>query len=81
MGRNWNQGRNNYCRNQLAPGRNFNRNNSYEKADHQVNFCKEKGEQGPDQGVHSVYHAKMHDPITNYRENIHKECKGTCYFF
>ena len=31
--------------------------------------------------MHSVYHAKMHDPITNYRENIHKECKGTCYFF
>ena len=31
--------------------------------------------------MHSVYHAKMHDPITNYRENIHKECTGTCYFF
>ena len=30
--------------------------------------------------MHSVYHAKMHDPITNYRGNPHKDSKGTCYF-
>ena len=39
-----------------------------------------KGEQRPDKGVHSVYHAKMHDPIDNYRENPHKHSKGTCHF-
>ena len=39
-----------------------------------------KGEQRPNKGVHSVYHAKMHDPIDNYRENLHKNSKGTCYF-
>ena len=27
-----------------------------------------------------MYHAKMHDPIDNYRENPHKDSKGTCYF-
>ena len=39
-----------------------------------------KGEQRANNGVHSVYHAKMHDPIDNYRENPHKDSKGTCYF-
>ena len=39
-----------------------------------------KGEQRPNNGVHSVYHVKMHDPIDNYRENPHKDSKGTCYF-
>ena len=39
-----------------------------------------KGEQGPDKGVHSVYHAKVHDPISNYRVNPYKDSKGTCYF-
>ena len=53
-GCNWNRGRNNYRRNQSAPGRNSNRNYNNEKVDHQVNFCKVKGEQGPDKGVHSV---------------------------
>ena len=80
-GRNWNRGRNNYRRNQSAPGRNSNRNYNNDKVDHQVNFCKVKGEQSTDKGVHSVYHAKMHDPIDNYRENPHKDSKGTCYFF
>ena len=27
-----------------------------------------------------MYHAKMHDPIDNYKENPHKDSKGTCYF-
>ena len=27
-----------------------------------------------------MYHAKMHDPIENYKENPHKDSKGTCYF-
>ena len=27
-----------------------------------------------------MYHAKMHDPIDNYRENPHNDSKGTCYF-
>ena len=27
-----------------------------------------------------MYHAKMHDPIDNYRENPHKNSKGTWYF-
>ena len=62
-----NRGRNNYRRNQSAPGRNSNRNYNNDKVDHQVNFCKVKREQRPDKGVHSVYHAKMHDPIYNYR--------------
>ena len=31
--------------------------------------------------MHSVYIAKMHDPITNYREIPHKDSKGTCYFW
>ena len=79
-GRNWNRGRNNYRRNQSAPGRNSNRNYNNDKVDHQVNFCKVKGEQSTDKGVHSVYHAKMHDPIENYKENPHKDSKGTCYF-
>ena len=79
-GRNWNRGRNNYRPNQSAPGRNSNRNYNNYKVDHQVNFCKVKGEQSTDKGVHSVYHAKMHDPIDNYRENPHKDSKGTCYF-
>ena len=79
-GRNWNRGRNNYRRNQSAPGRNSNRNYNNDKVDHQVNFCKVKGEQSTDKGVHSVYHAKMHDPIDNYKENPHKDSKGTCYF-
>ena len=39
-----------------------------------------KGEQRPDKGVRSVYHAKMHKPIDNYKENPHKDSKGTCYF-
>ena len=39
-----------------------------------------KGEQRPDKGWHSVYHVKMHGPIDNYRENPHKDSKGTCYF-
>ena len=43
-GRNWNRGRNNYRRNQSAPGRNSNRNYNNDKVDHQVNFCKIKGE-------------------------------------
>ena len=30
--------------------------------------------------MNSVYHAKMHDPIKNYRENPHKDSKSTCYF-
>ena len=51
-----------------------------DKVDHQVYFCKVNGEQSPDKGVHSVYHAKLHDPIDNYRENPHKDSKGTCYF-
>ena len=79
-GRNWNRGRNNYRRNQSAPGRNSNRNYNNDKVDYQVNFCKVKGEQSIDKGVHSVYHAKMHDPIDNYRENPYKDSKGTCYF-
>ena len=79
-GHNWNRGRNNYRRNQSAPGRNSNRNYNNDKVDHQVNFCKVKGEQSTDKGVHSVYHAKMHDPIDNYKENPHKDSKGTCYF-
>ena len=79
-GRNWNRGRNNYRRNQTAPGRNSNRNYNNDKVDHQVNFCKVKGEQSTDKGMHSVYHAKMHDPIENYKENPHKDSKGTCYF-
>ena len=79
-GSNWNRGRNNYRRNQSAPGRNSNRNYNNDKVDHQVNFCKVKGEQSREKGVHSVYHAKMHDPIDNYRENPHKDSKGTCYF-
>ena len=79
-GRNWNRGHKNYPRNQSAPGRNSNRNYNNEKVDHQVNFCKVKGEQRPDRGVHSVYHAKVHDPISNHRENPHKDSKGTCYF-
>ena len=79
-GRNWNRGRNNYRRNQSAPGRNSNRNYNNDKVDHQANFCKVKGEQSTDKGVHSVYHAKMHDPIDNYKENPHKDSKGTCYF-
>ena len=78
-GRNLNRGCNNYGRNQSAPGRNSNRNYNSDKVDHQVNFCKVKGEQSPDKGMHSVYHAKMHDPIDNYRENPHKDSKGTCY--
>ena len=72
-GRNLNRGCNNYRRNQSAPSRNSNRNYNNIKVDHQVNFCKVKGEQRPDKGVHSVYHAKMHDPIDNYRENPHKD--------
>ena len=66
MGCNLNRGRNNYHRNQSAPGRNSNRNynNDNDKVDHQVNFCKVKGEQSPDKGMHSVYHAKMHDQLT-----------------
>ena len=79
-GRNLNQGRNNYRRNQSAPGRNSNRNYNNDKVDHWANFCKVKGEQSPDKGVHSVYHAKMHNPINNYRENPHKDSKGTCHF-
>ena len=79
-GCNWNRGRNNYLRNQSAPGRNSNRNYNNDKVDHQVNFCKVKGEQSPHKGVHSVYHAKMHDPIDNYRENPNKDSKVTCYF-
>ena len=79
-GRNLNRGRNNYHRNQSAPGRNSNRNYNNDKVDHQVNFYKVQGEQSPDKGMHSVYHAKMHDPIDNYRENPHKDSKGTCYF-
>ena len=75
-----NRGRNNYRWNQSAPGRNSNRNYDNNKVNHQVNFFKVKGEQSPDKGVHSVYHAKMHDPIDNYRENFHKDSKGTCYF-
>ena len=27
-----------------------------------------------------MYHAKMHDPSSNYREIPHKDSKGTCYF-
>ena len=27
-----------------------------------------------------MYHARMHDQIDNYRENPHKDSKGTCYF-
>ena len=73
-----NRGRNNYHRNQSAPGRNSNRNYNNDKVDHQVNFCKVKREQRPDKGVHSVYHAKMHNPIDNYRENPHKDSKFTC---
>ena len=79
-GRNFNRGCNNYRRNQSAHGRNFNRNYNNDKVDHQVNFCKVKGEQRPNKGVHSVYHAKMHDIIDNYRENPHEDSKGTCYF-
>ena len=79
-GRNWNRGRNNYRPNQSAPGRNSNRNYNNDKVDHQVNFCKVKGEQSLDKGVHSVYHAKMHSPIDSYRENPHKDSKGSCYF-
>ena len=79
-GHNLNQGRNNYRRNQSAPGRNSNRNYNNDKVDHWANFCKVKGEQSPDKGVHSVYHAKMHNPINNYRENPHKDSKGTCHF-
>ena len=60
---------------------NSNRNYNNQKVDHQVNFCKVKGEQGQDKGVHSLYHAKVHNPIGNYRENPHKDSKGTCYFF
>ena len=63
-GRNLNRGHNNYRRNQSAPGRNSNRNYNNDKVDHQVNFCKVKGEQSPDKGMHSVYHAKMHDQLT-----------------
>ena len=66
-GRNLNQGRNNYRRNQSVPGRYSNRNCNNDKVEHQVNFCKVEGEQRSDKGVHSVYHAKMHDPIENYR--------------
>ena len=80
-GCNWNPGRNNYRLNLSAPGRNSNRNYNNEKVHHQVNFCKVKGEQGPDDGVHSVYHAKVYNPISSYRENLHKDSKGTCYFF
>ena len=79
-GRNLNRGCNNYSQNQSARGRNSNRNYNNDKIDHQVNFCKVKGEQSPDKGMHSVYHAKMHNPIDNYRENPHKNSKGTCYF-
>ena len=79
-GCNLNRGCNNYRRNQSAPSMNSNRNYNKDKVDHQVNFCKVKGEQRPDKGVHNVYHAKMHDPIDNYRENPHKDSKGTCYF-
>ena len=39
-----------------------------------------RDEQGLDKGVHSVYYSKMHDPITNYRENPHKDSKCTCNF-
>ena len=79
-GCNLNRGRNYYRLNQSAPSRNSNRNYNYDKVDHQVNFCKVKGEQSPDKGMHSMYHAKMHDPIDNYRETPHKDSKGTCYF-
>ena len=27
-----------------------------------------------------MYHAKMHDPIENYKENPHKDRKGSCHF-
>ena len=80
MGRNLSRGHNNYRRNQSAPGRNSNRNYNNDKVDHRVNFCKLKGEGSPDKGVHSVYHAKMHETIDNYRENPHKDSKGTCFF-
>ena len=79
-GRNLNLGCNNYSLNQSARGRNSNRNYNNDKIDHQVKFCKVKGEQSPDKGMHGVYHAKMHNPIDNYRENPHKDSKGTCYF-
>ena len=75
-----NRGRNNYRQNQSAPGRISNRNYNNDKVDHQVNFNKVKGEQSLDKVMHSVYHAKMHDQIDNYRENPHKDSKGTCYF-
>ena len=61
-GRNLNRGRNNYRRNQSAPGRNSNRNYNNDKVDHPFNFCKVKGEQRPDTGVHSVYHAQVRIP-------------------
>ena len=80
-GCNLNRGHNNYRQNQSAPSRNSNRNYNNNKVDHQVNFCKVKGEQRPDKGVHSMYHGKMHDPIDNYREHPHKDSTGTCYFF
>ena len=28
-----------------------------------------------------MYHAKVYNPISSYRENPHKDSKGTCYFF
>ena len=80
-GCNLNRGHNNYRQNQSAPSRNSNRNYNNNKVDHQVNFCKVKGEQRPDKGVHSVYHGKMHDPIDNYREHPHKDSTGTLLFF
>ena len=30
--------------------------------------------------LHSVYHAKVHDQITDYRESPHNDSWGTCYF-
>ena len=37
-------------------------------------------DQGLDKELQSVNRAKVHNPITNDRENSHKDSKGTCYF-
>ena len=39
-----------------------------------------KNEQGFDKELHSVYHAKVYNPISHHRESTHRDSKGTCYF-
>ena len=75
-GRNWNRGRNNYRRNQSAPGRNSNRNYNNDKVDHQVNFCKIDNKssdvgKGP---------AKVSSPHSSSKVLPRKDSKGTCHF-